>query len=146
MDLIQINLLIRNKLTFDLSNAIGFKASNTKFYNLFINGDLKGLYILMEKIKRDSNRVDISKNNSESVDAGYIIKIDKPTGELGKLVVPVMIILFRLDQTMIQMEINLADSEIYFIYDYPKPKNITDDQKQFIYTTINEFETILSFR
>jgi len=73
--------LIRNKLTFDLSNDIGFKASNTKFYNLFINGDLKGLYILMEKIKRDSNRVDISKNNSESIDAGYIIKIDKPTGE-----------------------------------------------------------------
>ena len=29
--------LIRNKLTFDLSNAIGFKASKTKFYNLFIN-------------------------------------------------------------------------------------------------------------
>ena len=73
--------LLRNKLTFDLSNDIGFKASNTKFYNLFINGDLKGLYILMEKIKRDSNRVDISRNNSESIDAGYIIKIDKPTGD-----------------------------------------------------------------
>ena len=29
--------LIRNKLVFDLSNSIGFKASNTKFYNLFIN-------------------------------------------------------------------------------------------------------------
>ena len=28
--------LIRNKLAFDLSNSIGFKASNTKFYNLFI--------------------------------------------------------------------------------------------------------------
>ena len=75
--------LIRNKLTFDLSNAIGFKASKTKFYNLFINGDSKGLYILMEKIKRDSNRVDISKNNSDTVDAGYIIKIDKPTSEEG---------------------------------------------------------------
>ena len=37
----------------------------------------------MEKIKRDSNRVDISKNNSDTVDAGYIIKIDKPTSEEG---------------------------------------------------------------
>ena len=28
--------LIRNKLTFDLSNSIGYSASRTKFYNLFI--------------------------------------------------------------------------------------------------------------
>ena len=43
--------LIRNKLVFDLSNSIGFKASNTKFYNLIINEKNNGLYILMEKIK-----------------------------------------------------------------------------------------------
>ena len=53
--------LIRNKLTFDLSNSIGYSASRTKFYNLFINNENKGLYVLMEKIKRDKNRVDISK-------------------------------------------------------------------------------------
>ena len=53
--------LIRNKLTFDLSNSIGYKASNVKFYNLYINNDYKGLYVLMEKIKRDENRVNIAK-------------------------------------------------------------------------------------
>ena len=61
--------LIRNKLVFDLSNSIGFKASNTKFYNLFINDRNNGLYILMEKIKRDVNRVNIStfdQNSNES--------------------------------------------------------------------------------
>ena len=135
--------LIRNKLTFDLSNAIGFKASNTKFYNLFINGDSKGLYILMEKIKRDSNRVDISKNNSESVDAGYIIKIDKPTSEEGGCnTCYENSFSFRSSYDTNGNQSN--DSEIYFIYDYPKPDNITDDQKQFIYSTINEFETILT--
>ena len=41
--------LIRNKLTFDLSNSIGYKASKVKFYNLFVNNDYKGLYVLMEK-------------------------------------------------------------------------------------------------
>jgi len=135
--------LIRNKLTFDLSNAIGFKASNTKFYNLFINGDSKGLYILMEKIKRDSNRVDISKNNSESVDAGYIIKIDKPTSEEGGCnTCYENSFSFRSSYDTNGNQSN--DSEIYFIYDYPKPDNITNDQKQFIYSTINEFETILT--
>ena len=46
-------LSLISKLTFDLSNLIGYKASNTKFYNLTINNDFKGIYILMEKIKRD---------------------------------------------------------------------------------------------
>ena len=62
--------LIRNKLTFDLSNLIGYKASNTKFYNLTINDDFKGIYILMEKIKRDKNRVDITKHSGSSPNGG----------------------------------------------------------------------------
>ena len=75
--------LIRNKLTFDLSNSIGYKASNVKFYNLYIDNDYKGLYVLMEKIKRDENRVNITKLEFDSVDGGYIIKIDKPTSDGG---------------------------------------------------------------
>ncbi len=45
--------LIRNKLTFDLSNSIGYFASRTRFYKLFINIENKGLYVLIEKIKSD---------------------------------------------------------------------------------------------
>ena len=135
--------LIRNKLTFDLSNAIGFKASNTKFYNLSINGDGRGLYVLMEKIKRDSNRVDISKNNSESVDAGYIIKIDKPTGD-GESCSTCYDSSFSFRSNFDTNGNESSDSEIYFVYDYPKPKNITEDQKQFIFSIINEFESILA--
>ena len=136
--------LIRNKLTFDLSNAIGFKASNTKFFNLFINGDSKGLYILMEKIKRDSNRVDISKNNTESVDAGYIIKIDKPTSDGWAYCNTCYENSFSFRSSFDTNGNQSSDSEIYFIYHYPKPDNITEDQKQFIYSVINEFETILA--
>ena len=35
----------------------------------------------MEKIKRDKNRVNISKNRSDDISGGYIIKIDKITGD-----------------------------------------------------------------
>jgi len=97
----------------------------------------------MEKIKRDSNRVDISKNNSESIDAGYIIKIDKPTGE-GETCSTCYDNSFSFRSNYDTNGNQSSDSEIYFIYDYPKPKNITDDQKQFIYSIINEFETILA--
>lgn len=135
--------LIRNKLTFDLSNSIGFKASKVKFYNLFINNDFKGLYLLMEKIKRDENRVDITKIEDDNVEGGYILKIDKPTGE-GVDCNTCYENSFSFRSNFDTNGNQSNDSEIYFIYDYPKPKNITDDQKQFIYSIINEFETILA--
>ena len=96
--------LIRNKLTFDLSNSIGYKASRVKFYNLFINNDYKGLYVLMEKIKRDQNRVDISELEGDNVNGGYIIKIDKPTSDGGGCNT-CYDNSFLLDQALIKMEI-----------------------------------------
>ena len=135
--------LIRNKLTFDLSNSIGYKASKVKFYNLFINNDFKGLYLLMEKIKRDENRVDITKIEDDNVEGGYILKIDKPTSEGGDCNTCYENS-FSFRSSFDTNGNQSSDSEIYFIYDYPKPKNITDDQKQFIYSIINEFETILA--
>ncbi|MBN1561156.1 CotH kinase family protein, partial [candidate division KSB1 bacterium] len=51
--------LLRNAITFHLGRAMGRYASRLKFCELVINGDYKGLYILMEKIKRDVQRVNI---------------------------------------------------------------------------------------
>ena len=135
--------LIRNKLTFDLSNSIGYKASKVKFYNLFINNDFKGLYLLMEKIKRDENRVDITKIEDDNVEGGYILKIDKPTGDGGDCNT-CYDNSFSFRSSFDTNGNQSSDSEIYFIYDYPKPKNITNDQKEYIYNIINNFESILS--
>ena len=73
--------LIRNVLIYKLSNLMNRYATKTKFYNLEINDEFLGVYVLMEKIKRDKNRVDISKNKAEDISGGYIIKIDKITGD-----------------------------------------------------------------
>ncbi len=115
--------LIRNKLTFDLSNLIGYKASNTKFYNLTINDDFKGIYILMEKIKRDKNRVDIKKHSGSSASGGYIIKIDKPTGD-GGLCGTCYDNSFSFRSNYDSNGNLSSGSEIYFVYDYPKPDDI----------------------
>ena len=100
--------LIRNKLVFDLSNSIGFKASNTKFYNLFINDENNGLYILMEKIKRDVNRVNISQFDQNSDKGGFIVKIDNQLVK-EQIVTLVTMNHFHLDQIMIQKEIFLMN-------------------------------------
>ena len=57
--------LLRNVLIYELSNKMGQYASRTAFYELEINEVFLGTYVLMEKIKRDKNRVDISKNKEE---------------------------------------------------------------------------------
>ena len=139
--------LIRNKLTFDLSNLIGYKASNTKFYDLYINNDYKGLYILMEKIKRDKNRVDIPKINDNSVEGGYILKIDKPTGESspsGGSCNTCYDSSFSFKSKYNSNGQLSQNSKIHFIFHYPKPKDITDNQKQYIQNFIDQFEFVLS--
>tara|TARA_B100000575_G_scaffold288375_1_gene288301 strand:- start:13435 stop:14814 length:1380 start_codon:yes stop_codon:yes gene_type:complete len=134
--------LIRNKLSFDLSNAIGYPASRTKFYDLNLNGDFMGVYVLMEKIKRDKNRVDISKTNDDALDSGYIIKIDKPTGD-GELCSTCYDESFSFRSNFDKNGNSSESSNIFFIYHYPKPDNITDEQKDFIFSIVNEFETNL---
>ena len=59
--------LIRNTLSFYLARQMDQYASRTEFCEVFINGEYKGLYVLMEKIKRDSNRVNIAKLNPEDI-------------------------------------------------------------------------------
>jgi hypothetical protein len=74
--------LIKNVLTYKLTRDMGRYASRTKYCELFIDGSYKGLYVLMEKIKQDKNRVDISKLRPEDIEGdqltgGYIVRIDK---------------------------------------------------------------------
>ena len=80
--------LMRNFLTFDLGRKMCNYCARTVYCELFVNGDYKGIYILMEKIKRDNDRLDIAKLDSDdlagdSLTGGYIIKVDKFTGTGG---------------------------------------------------------------
>jgi hypothetical protein len=59
--------LIRNALTFTLAQTLGHYASRFVFVELFLNNQYQGIYMLMEKIKRDKVRVDIAKLNPDEV-------------------------------------------------------------------------------
>src|SRR5210317_109968 len=77
--------LIRNVLIYDLARDIGRYASRVKFVDVSINGSYNGVYVLMEKLKRDSNRIDLNKLKPEEISGedltgGYILKIDKAVG------------------------------------------------------------------
>ena len=138
--------LIRNTLIYSLSNNMGRYASRSKFMEVNINEDYKGVYSLFEKIKVDKHRVNISKTLSEKGnETGYILKIDKPTGEAVNSYNDYndqMSFLSNYDPYG-NYKNNKTDSKIYFVYHYPKPEDISIEQKDFIRSLINEFEDVL---
>lgn len=74
--------LIRNVLAMELGKRMGQYSSRTRLVELFINEEYEGVYVLMEKIKRDKNRVDIANLKPEDIagdelTGGYVFKIDK---------------------------------------------------------------------
>jgi hypothetical protein len=82
--------LISNALAYELSNQAGRYAPRTRFCELFYNSndkkvtpdDTLGLYILMEKISRDSGRVNVEKldpwdSTEPRISGGYVLSIDR---------------------------------------------------------------------
>jgi hypothetical protein len=123
--------LIRNVLAYGLAREMGRYASRTRFCEVVLNGDYHGLYVLMEKIKRNKNRVDIAKLKTDSSDitGGYIIKIDKQEGA----------------QTMGWYSAYRSNGKpIYYQYHYPSEEDITEPQKVYIQGQIGQFEALMA--
>lgn len=120
--------LIRDFLIYNITNQTGNYAPRGHFCELVINGDYKGLYILLEKIKIDENRVNLLKmtnldNSEPEISGGYMIKSDKST-----------------DNDQIAWFMNGAP----FIYDTPKPLLITAKQKSYIYKQFTSFQETMN--
>jgi hypothetical protein len=123
---------------------MGNYTSRTEFVELTINYEYKGLYIFMEKLKRDKNRINISKLENgdideESISGGYIIKIDKSDMEDGSYS----------DYNSFQSKFDVfgnedGDIRINFNYEYPKPGEIHANQKNYIKNYFYEFESSLA--
>ena len=53
--------LMRNVLTYETARRLGRYASRTRFVELTLNGRYQGVYVLMERLKLDGDRVDVDK-------------------------------------------------------------------------------------
>tara|TARA_R110000868_G_scaffold44131_4_gene147745 strand:- start:5000 stop:6385 length:1386 start_codon:yes stop_codon:yes gene_type:complete len=137
--------LMRNMLIYDLSRDINRYASRTKFTELYINDVYKGVYVFMEKLKRDGDRIDINKlnddeNTGEDVTGGYILKIDKTSGSnLGDGYNDLNSFTSSYPPTGATMS-----QEIHFLYEYPDAEDITEEQKTYISSYVNQFEDALA--
>jgi hypothetical protein len=130
--------LVRDMLAYKLARDMGRYAPRTRLCELVVNGNYQGVYIVIEKIKRDESRVDISKLEpgeiaGDDLTGGYILKIDKTTGSPSEG-------FYSLKPPLNRKQ----NQEIYFQIEYPKVDEVAPEQKQYIQKFINDFETTLS--
>ena len=127
--------LIREPLTYDLNRQLSkYYTPRYRYCEVMMNGSYIGLYMLMEKIKRDKNRVNVTSlkatdASGDAVTGGYIFKIDKYTGtdsrdwdspyKTNNLTIPIQI-------------------------DYPKLGDVTDPQYQYAKQFVTDFENTLA--
>ena len=73
--------MVRDVFAYYMWNAMGHWGPRTQMCEVVVNGQYMGVYAFCERIKRDKNRVDISKLKPEDVEGcdvtgGYIVRID----------------------------------------------------------------------
>lgn len=127
--------LMRDVLAYELSNKMGRYAPRTRFIEVFIDRsggklsqrDYMGLYVLIEKIKRDKNRVSVAEINGSdltepNISGGYIFKRDHSERWEPS---------FRTSRGQ------------HFYYVDPKPEGLTREQTAWLTHYMNRFEQAL---
>jgi hypothetical protein len=128
--------LIRDAVIYHLAGSFMEYAPRQKFCELIINNEYQGVYVLTEKIKRNKNRVNIAKTDptalagSDALSGGYILKIDKSTGEQ----------LSGVSLSFRSIYTNGTTAKTDYLYHYPKPEDITAAQKTYIKSAVSAFE------
>jgi subtilisin-like proprotein convertase family protein len=124
----------RNVLPFHLFNKMGHYSVRSRFVDVVMNGEYQGIYLLAEKIKRDPNRIAISKmlptdTSGLELSGGYVFKVD-----------------YWDDLNSWESNfspIGFPGLDIHYVYYYPSHDVIAISQKQYLQNFVNELETSL---
>lgn len=102
-----------------------------RYVELYLNDDYRGVYMLVEKIKRSSDRVDVKKldeTKENGISGGYILEAI-PYDRC------------KSDEVNTYFKTNRGNHG--FIFKYPKPKNATQAQIDWIKAYLDKFEEVL---
>jgi len=126
--------MMRNSLAHWLFRQAGRYSPRTMHFDLYINGVYRGVYVLIEKIKRGKYRVDVAKLKEEDIDGdevtgGYVWAFDKTgtnTGGGG-------------NGSINDEGFNTSDG-LNVILHYPKKANIQKQQEDYLKKYLNDLE------
>ena len=128
--------LMRNALAHWLFRQAGHYSPRSRHFDLYINGVYRGVYVLLEKIKRGKYRVNVSKLKEtdvagDSVTGGYIWAFDKTgtnTGGMG-------------NEDINKEGFKTADG-LNVIMHYPKKENLQQQQQAYLKKYLEDLENL----
>ena len=120
--------LIRNKLVYDLARELNGWAPDTRFVELFVDGEYQGVYLAVEPVTNGESRLRLSEFGLLSGETAYIVNRD------------------RIDTGSEEIETwgktnGYTYNALYIRY--PSKNKITEKQKEYIKKDISEFEQVL---
>ena len=146
--------MLRNRMVFETYQAMrpGDWGVHSRYVELIINGEYKGVYVMMDKITQNKNRVNVEWDVKDASKRGFILKFDKtdiadrsfdyPDGD---------------EKTFLSKYSGKYDIGTYdttndqaFEIEYPEKEDIQDDGGNwyevinFIKGMVNDFETALA--
>lgn len=130
---------VRNFLSHEIFRGMGHYSPRLRYCEVVLNGEYRGVYLLMEKIKADKGRVDIAKlrsheNTGDDLTGGYIIKNDhyaKNGSDSWSVTFPAI------------EEMDWSAVQARFVYVYPDWDTISMQQKAYIQGFIETSKSVL---
>ena len=120
--------LIRNKLVYDLARELNGWAPDTRFVELFVDGEYQGVYLAVEPVTNGESRLRLAEFGLLSGETAYIVSRDRSDTESEEL------------KTWGKTA-GYTNNSLYI--GYPSKNKITEKQKAYIQKDISEFEQVL---
>ena len=126
--------LLKNLLAYKLFGEMGNYSPRAQLCEVIVDSSYKGIYVFGEKLKRDSNRVDIAKLTEldladDDLTGGYILTQNYWNSNNS----------FESNYS----PIDHPGFDVHFVYEYPKADVILPVQKAYIASFVDSLETTL---
>jgi hypothetical protein len=126
------NTCLRNALAYAVGRELGRYAPRARFIELFLDGKYLGVYLLVERVRRDGHRVDLPRPAGDAkegdITGGYIFKMDLAEGHP--------------DDPVLRDWVSTVSPMVYS-YHYPRFDQITAAQKAYLHGHVAEFEELM---
>lgn len=121
--------LMRDALAYAMSRGMGIWAPRTRHVELVLNGSYEGVYTLVEKIKPDDNRLNITRMDStdisgEALTGGYVWAVQQSDGD-----------------DVVFLNSFWEGNER--VLKYPKPDEVTPEQVEYIHDYEESFRNVM---
>lgn len=120
--------LIRNRLTYGLAREIFEWAPDSRYAEVFLNGEYQGVYLVVEPVTNGESRLRLSEFGLLSGETAYVVKRDRVGTETDAL-------------NVYGKTAGKTSNDLYI--EYPTSRDLTEAQKEWIVNDISEFERAL---